>query len=69
MAPPTNISEIKLTDIDFPAVEEATNAKVVLKYLQLLEEDGVMYQELYAACKEKLKKLNPKLYCGCRDLF
>ncbi|CAD7968067.1 unnamed protein product [Amoebophrya sp. A25] len=57
-----NINEIELTDIDFPAVESATNAKVVLRYLQLLEDDGNMYPELHAACKEKLRELNPKLY-------
>ena len=58
----TNINEITITDIDFEAVESCTNPKIMAKYLDLLEEDGIAYQELHRVCKEKLGELNPKMY-------
>lgn len=48
MAP--SLSELQLTDIDFPVVEECSDWKYALKYCQLLEEDGILYPELYEQC-------------------
>lgn len=64
MAPSASqLSEIKITDIDFPIVEAEVCPHKTLKYLELLEEEGYqLYPELYACCKKKLGELNRKMY-------
>jgi len=62
MAPPPNINEIKLTDIDFETVKACTDKHVVKKYIKLLEDDGSYFLDLLKACKNKLLELSPKDY-------
>lgn len=58
----TNVRDIKIQDVDFKAVEECGEGRVCKRYIELLHEDGGHYPDLLNACKEKLWKLDKKLY-------
>lgn len=62
MAPTKALSEIKLEDIDFECIQECTDAKVLKRYLKLLEDDGNYFVDLIRACKDKLLEVAPKEY-------
>lgn len=62
MAPTKNLSELKLEDVDFESIEECTDAKVLKRYLKLLEDDGNYFVDLIKACKDKLLEVAPKEY-------
>lgn len=62
MAPTTKLSEIKLEDIEFEAVAQCTDKRVIKRYIKLLEDDGNYFQDLTKACKDKLHEIAPKDY-------
>lgn len=62
MSPTPRLDEIKLTDIEFNVVKEATDKHVIKRYIQLLEEDGGYFRELLQACKDRLLEVAPKEY-------
>eukprot|EP00397_Hematodinium_sp_SG-2012_P004068 GEMP01004079.1.p1 GENE.GEMP01004079.1~~GEMP01004079.1.p1 ORF type:complete len:1157 (+),score=244.93 GEMP01004079.1:113-3583(+) len=57
-----SVQEVKIEDIEFQAVEECTCAKICKRYIELLNDDGGHYPELLEACKNKLLKLDKKIY-------
>eukprot|EP00747_Dinoflagellata_sp_TGD_P161781 gnl/TRDRNA2_/TRDRNA2_178673_c0_seq1.p1 gnl/TRDRNA2_/TRDRNA2_178673_c0~~gnl/TRDRNA2_/TRDRNA2_178673_c0_seq1.p1 ORF type:complete len:570 (+),score=154.11 gnl/TRDRNA2_/TRDRNA2_178673_c0_seq1:79-1710(+) len=57
---PVRLDEIKLTDVDFEAVAQATDKHVIKRYIKLLEEDGGYFHELLQACKDKFAEIAPK---------
>eukprot|EP00930_Biecheleria_cincta_P067516 TRINITY_DN5415_c0_g1_i2.p1 TRINITY_DN5415_c0_g1~~TRINITY_DN5415_c0_g1_i2.p1 ORF type:complete len:514 (-),score=136.28 TRINITY_DN5415_c0_g1_i2:75-1616(-) len=56
------LSEIKLDDIDFEAVEQCRDKNVLKRYLKLIEDDGNYFVDLQRACKQKLLEVAPKEY-------
>jgi len=62
MAPGKALSELKLEDIDFESIQECTDAKVLKRYLKLLDDDGNYFVDLIKACKDKLLEVAPKEY-------
>ncbi|KAF4674764.1 hypothetical protein FOL46_004024 [Perkinsus olseni] len=57
-----SLTDIKLEDIDFEAVDKCTSAAKLGRYITLLEADGGYYRELLTKAKEKLLRVDRKAY-------